>query len=256
MKAASVLQEKIKAGGPTTGILVTNHLWPDLVEVALEAALDYLIIDAEHGAFSPELIADVCALGRLLDFPILLRPVSHELTTVRRALDIGPCGMLLPGIETAAMLDQVRDGVYLPPRGLRRPGGPGNRWVKDYSYDSWKGSVEDDLIVLPQIETRRGLDHLEEIANHEITTAMAIGPYDLSVDLGVCGQTSAPAVQEAVGRIRAAARSAGKQMWMIGNGPELRRQGFTFLCIGEPTWLLQATLRRLVQEIKGGESNV
>jgi hypothetical protein len=39
-------------------------------------------------------------------------------------------------------------------------------------------------------------------------------------------------------------------MWMIGNGPALRRQGFTFVCIGEPTWVLQATLRRMVEETK------
>ena len=253
MKAAKLLKEKIKTERRTTGMLVTNHLWPELVEVAREAALDYLIVDTEHGSFAPELVADVCALGRMLDFPILIRPISHDLTTVRRALDIGPCGLLLPGIETGAMLDEVRDAVYLPPRGKRRPGGPGNRWVTSYSYDAWKTSVEDDLIILPQVETRRGLNHLDEIANHEITTAMAIGPYDLSADLGACGETSGPVLQEAIAQIRAAARRAGKNMWMIGNGLALARQGFTFLCIGEPTWLLQATIQRMVQEVQSQE---
>src|SRR5688572_8015793 len=87
MKAAKLLKEKIKTERRTTGMLVTNHLWPELVEVAREAALDYLIVDTEHGSFAPELVADVCALGRMLDFPILIRPISHDLTTVRRALD-------------------------------------------------------------------------------------------------------------------------------------------------------------------------
>jgi 2-keto-3-deoxy-L-rhamnonate aldolase RhmA len=250
LDAARTLRDRIRTETPTTGLLVTNHLWPELVEVAVQAGVDYLIIDTEHGFFSQELICDVCALGRQLRFPILVRPVSHDLTIVRRALDMGPCGLLLPGIEAAEMLDQVRDAAYLPPRGKRRPGGPGNRWVSDYSYDSWKRDVEDDLIVLPQIETRRGLDHIEEIATHEITTAMAIGPYDLSADLGVCGRMSDPAVQTAVERIRSAGRAVGKNMWMIGHGPTLRAQGFSFMCIGEPTWLLQSALLRLVRETK------
>lgn len=252
MKAARTLREKIDAEILVTGILATSHLWPELIEICMEAGLDYLIVDTEHGAFSPELITDVCALGRLLDFAVFVRPIATDLTTVRRALDWGPCGLLLPCVDSAAILDDVRDAVYLPPRGRRRPGGAGNRWVRDYSQETWKTVVEDALIVLPQIETRQGLARVDEIAAHELTTAMAAGPYDLSADLGVCGRTSDPLVVDAIARIRAAGRAAGKNMWMIGHGPTLRSQGINFICIGEPTWILQASLRRLVEETRAG----
>jgi 2-keto-3-deoxy-L-rhamnonate aldolase RhmA len=249
MEAARILKRKIQNHTPATGILITNHLWPEIVELSIEAGLDYIIIDTEHGAFSPELTAEVCAIGRLLKFAVLIRPISHEINTIRKTIDMGACGLLLPTVQGAADLDEVRQGIYMPPRGQRRPGGLGNRWVKSYSYPTWKSEVEDDLIVLPQIETRQGLDHVDEIAKHEITTAMAIGPYDLSADLGVCGETTGPKMEPAIMQIRQVAKAAGKNMWMIGDGPSLAKEGFTFLCIAEPIWLLQATLRLMVEEV-------
>ena len=250
MKAAKILKQKIQHEVPTLGLLVTNHLWHELVEISIDAGMDYLIIDTEHGAFSPELITEVCTLGRLMDFAVLIRPISHEIDNIRRCVDMGACGLFLPTIQTAKDLDQVRSAIYMPPRGQRRPGGLGNRWVKNYSYETWRNEVEEDLIVLPQIETRVGLNHLQEIANHEITTAMAIGPYDLSADLGACGMMADPKVVEAIQQIRAAARAAGKNMWMIGDGPTLAKEGFTFLCIAEPIWLLQETLHGIAGQIK------
>lgn len=246
MKTAARLRSRIDEGQLTTGILVSNHLWLELVEISLNAGLDYLIIDNEHGAFSPELIADVCAAGRMAELAILIRPISHDMSTIRKSIDMGPCGLLLPNVDSAAALDQVRDAVFMPPRGQRRPGGRGNRWVNDYSYHTWKTEVEDYLVVLPQIETREGLKNVGQIAGHELTTAMAIGPYDLSVDLGVAGKTSGPEITAATETIHRAARAAGKTMWVIGDGPALIKLGYSFLCIGEPTSLLERTLKQTV----------
>lgn len=145
MQAARILKQKIRDETPTFGILITNHLWPEIVEISINAGLDYLIIDTEHGAFSPELIVEVCSIGRLLNFAVLIRPISHEINTVRRTIDMGACGLLLPTVQGAENLDEVRQAIYMPPRGQRRPGGLGNRWVKDYSYVTWKKEVEDEL---------------------------------------------------------------------------------------------------------------
>ena len=147
-------------------------------------------------------------------------------------------------------LDRVRDSIYMPPRGRRRPGGPGNYWVPDFHYDTWKREVEDDFIVLPQIESRHGLEKADEIAAHEITTAIGIGPYDLSAELGVCNQMDHPRMDEAVATIRRAGQKVGKTMWRIGDGAKLARDGFHFLCITEPMGLLQAALAQKNREAK------
>ncbi len=248
MKAAKELMAKVSAGRITTGVLATDMLWPQLVEFLQRARVDYLIADQEHGTHADTLVAEVCALGRQVDFPVLIRPVDCETSTIRRAIDRGPCGLLLPTVDSAAQLDRVRDAIWMPPRGNRRPGGPGNYWVDDFSYEAWKSQVEEDFIILPQIESRIGLGNLDEIAAHEITTAMAIGPYDLSMDLGVGGQMDHPDLMSATGQIRAAGERAGKAMWRIGHGPTMAQEGYHFLCIGEPMAMLKGALAQQQQD--------
>lgn len=244
MQPAFRLREKISRRELTVGVIATFHLWPELVEVCRQAGLDYLIIDMEHGSATLETVKRVCAAGRHQDFAVLVRPPPGDFDAIRRVLDQGPVGLLIAYVETPAQLDTIRDAIYLPPRGKRRPGGAGNFWVPDFLYPTWKKEVEDHLIVLPQIESRRGLENASVIAAHEITTALAIGPYDLSADLGVCGQMDHPKLREAVEQIRAAAQSAGKEMWMIGgDGARLVREGWRFVCIGEPTLMLTAALK-------------
>lgn len=247
MKAAQQLMARVTAGQITTGVLATDMLWPQLIEFLQLSQIDYLIADQEHGTHADALVAEVCALGRQLDFPVLIRPADSEASTIRRAIDRGPCGLLLPTVETAAQLDRVRDCIWMPPRGSRRPGGPGNYWVTDFGYESWKTQVEDDFIVLPQIESRQGLKNLDEIAAHEITTAMAIGPYDLSMDLGVGAQMDHPDLMAATEQISAAAHRVGKAMWRIGDGPTMAREGYHFLCIGEPMAMLKAAMAQQQQ---------
>lgn len=254
MKSAQILREKINSGTITTGVLATFHFWPGMVELAQQAGLDYLIIDLEHLTHDHTQVAEACAIGRRQDFPVLVRPPSADFTPVRLALDLGPCGLLVPYIESLEVLHGVREAVYMKPRGRRRPGGYGNFWVPDYHYETWKAEVEEDLIILPQIENQSGLEAVEAIAADPLTTAIAVGPYDLSAALGACWRPEDPKLQGALQRIRKAGRAAGKNMWMIGDGPSLAAEGYTFLCIGEPIMALQAHLGQLVGKTRQSAS--
>jgi 2-keto-3-deoxy-L-rhamnonate aldolase RhmA len=248
MQPAAVLRDKINRNQITLGVLATDHLWPQLVEICKLARLDYLIVDCEHGPHDEALVAAVCQAGRLLGFPVLIRPISCAYDVVRRAIDMGPCGLLLPSVEQVRQLDMVRDAVFLPPRGRRRPGGWANHRRSDCQYATWKAEVEDNLVILPQIESLAGLECASAIAAHELVTAVAVGPYDLSAELGCCWQPDDERLQAALRRIRAAGRAAGKNMWMIGDGPTLVQRGYTFICIGDPSALLAQRLGQLAAE--------
>lgn len=215
MKAARILREKIRRDDQvTTGMLCTFHFWPGMVELAIRAGLDYLIIDLEHHSFDASMVAEACAIGRRQDFAILIRPPAAEFTSLRLAMDLGPCGLLVPAVANEQTMKTIQDAVYMPPRGRRRPGGMGNHWVSNVDYETWRA-----------------------------------GPYDLSADLGVCWNPEAGVFLEALEQIRRAGRNAGKPMWMIGDGPELVQQGFRFVCIGEPTCFLQAKLTELNERV-------
>ena len=255
MKVAQVLQERIRQEQVTTGAMATMHLWPGIIETLRLAGLDYLIIDLEHGAFSDDLVADVCSVGRMTDFPVLIRPIDAGYSTVRRAIDFGSCGLLAPAIETVEQLDSIRDAIWMPPRGKRRPGGLSNRWITDFNYSNWQTEVEANFIVLPQIETRQGLENVDAIAGHEVTTAIAIGPYDLSAELGVCWEPDNKLLTDAIAAVRQAGRKAGKNMWLIGAGPQLIAEGYAFVCIAEPMLAMQQTLSRMNEDTKQGRQS-
>ncbi len=118
------------------------------------------------------------------------------------------------------------------------------------NYDTWKSEVEENFIIMPQIESKRGLENVEAIAANPLTTAIAVGPYDLSGDLGVCWKPESEELQTALATIREAGRAAGKNMWMIGDGPTLVERGYTFLCITEPTSFQQTQLTDLNAAVK------
>ena len=90
------LKEKLASGAPVVGAMATDHVWPLLVELCQQGGLDYLVIDREHGCHTDETVAHVCQVARLADFPVIMRTVSCEMSEVRRAMDMGPCGLLLP----------------------------------------------------------------------------------------------------------------------------------------------------------------
>jgi len=250
MKTAQILRKKIDNEVITMGVLAIDHIWHGLIDILCKAGIDYMIIDQEHGAHNNEMVAEMCMIGRMNDFPILTRTIDCNHSTVRQAIDRGPCGLMLPCVESVEQLDMVRDSIYMPPRGKRRPGGLGNMWVDNINYSTWKSEVEDDFIILPQIETIKGLKNVDSIVRHELTTAIAVGPYDLSADMGVCWEPENPRHIEAIKKIRKAGKNAGKNMWYIGNCPELVREGFTFLCIGEPIGLLKETIQTINDKTK------
>jgi len=247
MKPAKILKEKINARELTIGAIASYHCWPGLVEILKGAGYDFLIIDFEHGPFDAEMALQTCTIGRLAGFPVLIRPPSLEPTFLHMALDSGAVGLLLPYVESSEQLDTVQEAIYLPPRGKRRPGGAGVHWVSGFHYENWKTEVEDDLIVLPQIESRLGVQNADAIAQHPITTAIATGPYDLSADLGVCWQPHHPDLLQALDTVQKAGEKAGKNIWMNGSAEDLQKRGYTFFCAGEPSAVLANALTNIAQ---------
>lgn len=250
MQPAVQLKRRITSGDLTLGILITDHLWPELIELAQAAGMHYAIVDQEHGPHSDADVARACQVARLAEFPLLVRCPSVDSDRVRRAMDMGPCGLMFPRIESTEQLDQIRDSIWMPPRGKRRPGGPGNAWPSDVQAATWRVEVEDHFIILPQIESRAGLENVESIVRHEIVTSLAVGPYDLSADLGCCWDPAAAVYRNAIATLRAAAAAAAKPFWMIGAPDELVAAGFRFVCVGEPTHLLASVMAATAERLQ------
>ncbi len=254
LKPGKELKQKLATDELVIGLMATDHAWPFLVEICRSGGLDYLVVDCEHGSFSDELVAHICQIGRLAGFPVLVRAISCEATVIRRIIDLGPCGILLPCVESTEQLDQVSEAILMPPRGRRRPGGMGNYWLGDYNYSTWEKDFEEHFIVIPQIESKLGVDRAEDLASHPIVTALGLGPYDLSADIGCCWNPENPEFILAHDQVKAAADAVGKKVWAGCDCPALRDRGYTFLWIGTVTSVLTQSLEGTVRSIRSGKS--
>ena len=254
LSTAKQLKTQLESGDTVIGLMATDHAWPFLVEVCQEGGLDYLVIDCEHGDFSDELVSHICQIGRLANFPVLVRTISCETSVVRRTIDLGPCGILIPNVESAEQLDQVRDAILMPPRGRRRPGGMGNYWLDNFQYETWKSEFEDHFIVIPQIESQAGVDNVDAIAAHPLVTALGLGPYDLSADLGCCWDPEHERFVAALDRVKAAADAVNKKIWAGCDAAALRAKGYTFLWVGTVTTVLTSAMTQIVQQVNDPDS--
>lgn len=254
LEPAIQLRRKLDRNERVVGIMATDLLSPVLVEIANSAGLDYLVVDREHGAFSDEAVAEVCRTGRLAGFAVLVRTISSEASILRRTLDLGPCGILLPNVESTEELDQVASVLRMPPEGSRRPGGPGNYWMRDFQHETWRDEFEQHFIVIPQIESRVGVENAAAIAAHPAVTALGVGPYDLSADLGCCWHPEREEFRKALAAIRSAADHENKRVWIGADVTKYASEGYTFLWCGTFASVLGSSLSDVVNSSSPPES--
>ncbi|MEO8302797.1 MAG: HpcH/HpaI aldolase/citrate lyase family protein [Betaproteobacteria bacterium] len=193
---ANPFKRAIKAGRQQIGLWssLSSHL---TVEIVAGSGFDWVLLDMEH---SPNEIPMVhgqlqAAVGGTAH-PIV-RPPWNDMVTIKRLLDIGTQTLLIPYVQTREEAENAVAYTRYPPKGVRgfASASRASRFgrVKDYFT-----RYEDELCVLVQIETQKGLDNLEAIANVEGIDGVFIGPGDLSAGLGHLNDAAHPDVQSAI----------------------------------------------------------
>jgi 4-hydroxy-2-oxoheptanedioate aldolase len=181
----------------------------EAIDMLGAAGFDYTIVDCEHGAFGIETAEKLVRACDANGLAPLVRAPSADSVFVGRALDAGAAAVVVPGVESAAQARAMVAATRFAPEGARgacpcvRAGG---HFIRD-----WRGYVAEQrgrVGIVALVETRRGLDAIEEICAVEGLLALLIGPFDLSVSLGFAGDYLASEVQAAIDRMMAAAAKA------------------------------------------------
>lgn len=217
------------------------------------AGYDWLLIDMEHAPNElPGVQAQLQALRGSGTAPIV-RPPWNDMVWVKRVLDLGAQTLLIPYVQTAEEAAQAVSYMRYPPAGRRGVAGGtrATQWgrVRDYYQ-----RCERELCLLVQVESRQGLENLDTIAATPGVDGVFIGPADLSADLGHLGDPQHPevkaAIEDAVGRIRAAGKAAG----ILARGEDAARRwleaGCTFVAVGVDAVLLAQAADNLAAKFK------
>ncbi|MCR5090849.1 MAG: hypothetical protein K6C08_15225 [Oscillospiraceae bacterium] len=228
------------------------------MEALAHSGLDYVIIDTEHGCLSEETTADMILAAEKNGLEPIVRIGDIRRPYVLRMLDIGAKGLIVPNIRSAAQVRELVDHAKFPPLGRRgycpnRSSGWGTEeWSRDVL--AYMEECNRRCKVIPQCETREALEQIEEITAIPGVDGVFVGPCDLSIDLGIPLQFESPILTEAIKRILAACKAAGKEAWIFaGNMNDAVRwakQGFDSIAYSLDAAVLIQTYQRLVQTFK------
>lgn len=206
-----MFQNKLRDTWKRHGRLIGTWLFlpcPDHAEIFAQSGFDCLMIDHEHGTNSPvNLTEQLRAAG---DMPCLVRIAENNDTEIKKVLDAGASGIMVPMINSAADARQAVAAALYPPRG-RRGCAAGVIRASRFGQNQ-KAYVQDagKVMIVCQIETRRALDNIEEIAAVDGVDMLFIGPSDLGADMGLIGETDHPKLQAAIKQAEEAILATGK----------------------------------------------
>ncbi len=221
---------------------------PITTEVLGLAGFDWLLLDGEHApndlaTFIPQLMA-------LKDSPSapVVRPTWNDTIAIKRLLDGGFHNFLIPFVESEEEARRAVAATRYPPAGVRgvSVSQRNNRYgtVPDYL-----ATVNDNICVLVQIESRAGVDALDAIAGVDGIDGIFVGPSDLAAALGHLGNAGHPEVQEAIRHIFARAAAAKKPSGILAPVESDARRylewGATFVAVGSDLGLFRAATQGL-----------
>ncbi|KAL4933998.1 HpcH/HpaI aldolase family protein [Aspergillus undulatus] len=199
----------------------------------------WVLIDCEHGAIADtEMRLSVSAIASAGSSPIVRIP-SSEPWMMKRALDAGAHGIMVPMCETKEQAQAIVSGCKYPSSGTRGAGAMFAHSAFNQSPREYLTTANENIVVIVQIESRTAIENVQEIAGVEGVDMLFVGPNDLASSMGYVafehGRISE--VQEAIGRVLRAARR-----WV---------QGFDFVNCGADIVALQAWMGREMGWLRG-----
>lgn len=256
------MQNKFKKAVAEKGYAVGTFLGvttPAILEAISYSGLDYVVIDTEHGTYDMMPMSDMISTASQFGMCPMVRVSDPTHKEIQHALDNGAEGIIVPCLRDIEDFKKVVEYGKFAPIGERgfikgRGSGFGNEAWASGDLASFMKASNEKVMLLPQCETKEALEHIEEIVNMEGVDGIVMGPFDLSICLGIPGQFDKPEFKAAVDRILAACKAAGKPCLSFNSTVEEAREsaakGFEGVAISIDTIVYADAYRKLVSDIR------
>lgn len=180
------------------------------VAAALAASdFDFLWIEMEHSPITLETAREMILATRGLRAVPITRVPFNEPWIAKRVMDLGSFGVVFPASGTPDLVRQAVSSAKYPPAGVRGFGPflAAPRW--GLTPLEYVRVANEELMVIPMIEEKEGVDRIDEIVNIPGIDVLFIGANDLSFSYGQGGKVDHPSVQAGIDRIIRAATDKG-----------------------------------------------
>ena len=193
------LKQKLKNNELTLGSWVTiGH--PSIIDIMASAGFEWLVIDMEHTSIDLTMAHNLIATIQANGMKALVRVSKNEEVIIKRILDMGADGIVVPMVKSRADALEAIDYAKYPPVGKR---GVGLFRAQKYGlgFDEYKKWVNDELVIIAQIEHYEAVEKIEEIITTDGIDAVIIGPYDLSGSMGYPGKYDREDVKKGIKKV-------------------------------------------------------
>ena len=246
----STLKQRLAKGDLLLGTIVSMAT-PEIPEILSQAGFDWLFIDGEH---APLNAANIQLLIQTAgNTPCLVRIPSIDEIAIKKALDAGAAGIIVPQVNTAEQAERAVSYSKYPPVGQR---GVGISRAHGYgfAFQEYLQRANNEIVVVVQAEHTEAVDNIDAIAAVPGIDAVFVGPYDLSASLGKMGQVEDAVVIAAVDQISQACSAADIPLGVFGTSSEAVRpyveRGYTLIAASTDTLLLGQGARDLLERLR------
>ncbi len=235
---------------------------PALIEVLGLTGFDWVMIDTEHAGNDGHALESLLRTAKLAGLvPVVRVADRYNETQIRRALEAGAEGIMLPMVRSAADVDFAVESAFFPPKGTRGIC-PAIR-AANYNFRSFEEYVQwnnAETILIPMVEHPEAVDHIEEICAHQDVHILVFGAGDLCYAMGEGTlMMKSPKVQTAYRKVLDAAK---RHNVIVMGGPVLDpnaaacrkaiEDGIGIFCLGLDTMGFRRFCEQTVNEVSRG----
>jgi 2-keto-3-deoxy-L-rhamnonate aldolase RhmA len=187
---------------------------PEVAEVLSRSGFDWLFVDMEHTQLDVQHVQRILqAVGK--DYPCLVRVPSMDEGWIKKVLDAGPAGIIVPHVNTPEQVKRILSWSKYPPEGERSAG---ISRAQDYglNLEDYMEKANRSLVIVPQMEHKEAVDNIEAIAAVAGLSVLFVGPYDLSGSIGKLGKVDDPEVWKMIETVRSTCAKAGLACGIFG----------------------------------------
>jgi 2-keto-3-deoxy-L-rhamnonate aldolase RhmA len=253
---ARKLKDKLNSGKVSIGSWM-SMAHPSIAEILAMAGYDWVVIETEHTAIDvSEVLRLIIAIEQRGSIP-LVRLAWNDPIQAKAVLDSGAAGIIVPMVNTKAEAELAVKMTKYPPMGFR---GVGLARAQGYGvdFDEYVNCANADTLLLLQIEHIDAVNNIEEILSVPGIDGTYIGPYDLSMSLGIPGQLNHPDVINAKNKVLEATLKKGLVAGIhcvhsdtaYTDSKLAIEQGYRFIAIGTDILFLGNSARSVYAEIQ------
>ncbi|KAK0760125.1 hypothetical protein N5P37_007205 [Trichoderma harzianum] len=217
-------QATVKSGNPLKALFDANkpafggwQMIPGatISRLLAQSGLDWVLVDCEHGGMDDRAMHEAVPAIAALGVSPIVRIPGMEPWMVKRALDTGAHGVLVPLLRTVKEAEDLVQAAKFPPWGKRGFGSPysAKQFGRTISSLDYLNQGNESILTMVQIETKEALEDVDAIAAVEGIDVLFVGPFDLGNNIGhrITEEGIPQELETALVKIQAAAAKAGKK---------------------------------------------